>query len=206
MKNKDLMKMLHNDMNNIAVPDVLEGARSAVDINTAPARSEEPRRRSLKRFLPVTVMAVLLIAVLIPLQLFVFSFDTTSAATLTVDINPSVRLEINEDGKVVQAEGLNEDGISILSNVRIKRRTIEDAVEIILEASSAAGYDDSNVSYAITSDNEELGNSLRNRVEQRTRAYYANKHKQGNIEWREGSTINGNGNGNGGQGNGGGRN
>ena len=182
-------------MTNIAVPDVLQKVRAESYINTA-STIQTPKKKAIKRFAPVMMMTILLIAVLIPLQIFVFSFDTAAAATLTVDINPSISLDVNSDGNVVSAEGLNEDGIEILKKLKLRRKSVEDAIEMILEASDSAGYDDSTVSYAVTAENETLGNSLKNKVEERTRAYYAKKNKQGHIVWNN-SQAGGNGNGQG---------
>jgi hypothetical protein len=136
MKNKELLSKLHNDMNNIAVPDVLTKVREESYINTASVIAA-PKKKAIKRFIPVMMMTVLLIAVLIPLQIFVFSFDTAAAATVIVDINPSISLDVNSDGKVLSAEGLNEDGIELLKKLKLKRKSVEDAVEMILETATA---------------------------------------------------------------------
>ena len=57
---------------------------------------------------------------------------------VTVDINPSIELIVDEDQKVVSVTALNDDGAIIISGEAIVGKTVEDAVKLIVNVST--GY------------------------------------------------------------------
>ncbi|WP_192929639.1 anti-sigma factor domain-containing protein [Alkaliphilus serpentinus] len=59
---------------------------------------------------------------------------------LTVDINPSIEVELNEKQAVVSITPLNEEARQILANSNFKRKPIEEVIEIIVERAEEAGY------------------------------------------------------------------
>ena len=52
---------------------------------------------------------------------------------ITMDINPSIKISLNEKDKVVKVEGLNEDGKEILKDNKLKGKTLEKAIDNITE-------------------------------------------------------------------------
>jgi hypothetical protein len=63
-----------------------------------------------------------------------------AAAYLTIDINPSIELGVSADRKVVSARSLNSDGERILAEVKIKKRDLQEAVEMIVAQAVADQY------------------------------------------------------------------
>lgn len=59
---------------------------------------------------------------------------------VTVDINPSIELIVDEEQKVVAASALNDDGAIIISGEAIVGKTVEDAVKLIVSVSTETGY------------------------------------------------------------------
>ena len=59
---------------------------------------------------------------------------------VTVDINPSIELIVDEDQKVVSVTALNDDGAIIISGEAIVGKTVEDAVKLIVNVSTETGY------------------------------------------------------------------
>lgn len=55
-------------------------------------------------------------------------FDTTVVSTVTMDINPSIKVNINKDNKVIEVIALNEDAKSIISD-ELKEKNISDVIE-----------------------------------------------------------------------------
>lgn len=52
-------------------------------------------------------------------------------AYVNIDINPSVELGLDQEGKVREATGLNEDGVKLLEQLQLLNRSAEEAVRLI---------------------------------------------------------------------------
>jgi hypothetical protein len=61
------------------------------------------------------------------------------AAVVTVDINPSVKLAVSSDGKVVKIEALNPDAASLNLN-RLVGKPLDKVVESIVQQATSAGF------------------------------------------------------------------
>lgn len=60
-------------------------------------------------------------------------FYFTPTTRISIDINPSIELDINRFGRVVSVNGYNDDGRELLDALDIKFLRYEDAIERILE-------------------------------------------------------------------------
>lgn len=59
---------------------------------------------------------------------------------VSLDINPSIELEINMFNRVISANGVNDDGITVLENLEIGSKTMERALEMIMYQINKDGY------------------------------------------------------------------
>ena len=64
----------------------------------------------------------------------------TPAFIVTLDINPSVELQISEDHQVIEVEGLNQDGKDLLSKVKVLGKDLRVAIALIGEQAKKDGY------------------------------------------------------------------
>ena len=101
--------------------------------NRVPARGILMRR--------VVALAVCLILVC-GITAFGWWISNDSFRIVYVDVNPSVALHVNRFERVCEVEFLNEDAQRILSDVRLNRCTVEDALANIIDACTASGYMD----------------------------------------------------------------
>lgn len=184
MKNKDILNRINSEMNNIIVPDVLSKVRDNSVINIK-AVNKKARTNYTRKIAFAVSMIVILLAVFIPLQVFVFSFDTAVAATITIDVNPEVQLQINSDDQIISATGINDDGIDLLSNIKLKRKSIDDAIEIIMTRMDELNYENTSILYDLNCNNESAKGRLKNKINENTNNYYQRKGSQGDITWRD---------------------
>ncbi|AGK98550.1 anti-sigma-I factor RsgI family protein [Clostridium pasteurianum] len=70
----------------------------------------------------------------------VYSYYQTPVSYLSLDINPSVELGINTFGRVVKAEGYNNDGKNILNGINVKGSDITTAVDTLVTSAVKNGY------------------------------------------------------------------
>lgn len=66
-------------------------------------------------------------------------FGNQAYAVATVDINPSVELELNKDYEVIKMIALNKDG-ETLKDLKVKGMEIEDAIELIVDEAEKKGF------------------------------------------------------------------
>jgi hypothetical protein len=69
-----------------------------------------------------------------------FSVYFTPAAYIDFDVNPSVGLAVNRLGIVIAAAAYNDDGTSVLQNVKVKNKTYGEAAKTLMDAFISGGY------------------------------------------------------------------
>lgn len=74
---------------------------------------------------------------------------------VTIDINPSIELAINKEQRVIGVEGLNQDGLALVSKVKLIGRSFKEAVEIIGQQAEHDGYLRSGVNQIVVTIAEE---------------------------------------------------
>jgi len=63
-----------------------------------------------------------------------------AAAYVSLDINPSVELSVDAGKMVITARALNADGGRLLSEVKVKRHRLPEAIELLVFQAMADGY------------------------------------------------------------------
>lgn len=94
----------------------------------------------------------------------------TPIATISIDINPSVELEVNRLGRVTRTTGYNAEGEAIAESTRVEGLPFEQAVDLILtcpqiESALESGEEPS---ITIVCDDASRGESMRNAIEGET--------------------------------------
>jgi hypothetical protein len=90
-------------------------------------------------------------------------------AYVTIDINPSIDLTVNNKDKVIDANALNEDGETLLLELDLIGLSYEDAIELILDKAIDLGFIDVDstetvVSVSAIGETAEFGETIRNKV------------------------------------------
>lgn len=140
----NIEKMLRSAVSH-AAPDVLENILQNCDKEKgAIIYMEKKNHKVLKGVLAACAAFALVIAGVF-LAKFVnigINTDNLLAATVSLDVNPAVELEVNKNEKVISAKGLNNDGILILGNMDLKGSDLEIAVNAVIGSMLKNGYID----------------------------------------------------------------
>ena len=100
----------------------------------------------------IGVIAVIII-VIGGLLLFLSKKDSGITSTITLDINPSIELEI-KNGKIIRASALNDDANDIISG--IEGKTLEDSFDIIIQNAKEHNFvEDGNITIILGMDNND---------------------------------------------------
>jgi hypothetical protein len=94
------------------------------------------RRRTpwLKLSSLVAAAAVVLLLLFNVMSGFDKSANNHIAAYVSIDINPSVEMGINENDIVLEIRGLNEDGAQLIKNLNFANKTVDSLTEDLLQA------------------------------------------------------------------------
>ena len=93
-------------------------------------------KRIMNPKLLVPIMVVLLVAVA---SLFSLRLNT-AAYFVTLQINPSMEIELDRDSRVIETVALNEDARILLSNLDLENKKIDEAIEEIIIEANKLGY------------------------------------------------------------------
>ncbi len=99
-----------------------------------------------------TRAAAILLFFLLPI-LSITLFNRVMAipvAYVTVDINPSIQLSINNREQVIDYKGINPEGDELLQKVIINKLSINNAIAIIVEKAEEMGYIESGRENSVT--------------------------------------------------------
>ena len=90
------------------------------------------------------ISAALALVMLLPLALISCGGEPTAEegtfTRMTVDVNPSVELMVDDENKVVSVTALNDDGSILIAGEAFIGKTPEEAVELFVSLSASTGY------------------------------------------------------------------
>lgn len=100
-------------------------------------RKKKDFRKQGKPFWLLPVAAVVLAAFLI---LFTLPLSAEEVSYYTVDINPSISIQVNAQEIVMSLSAENEDAETLLQGMKLTGLTFEEALKAIVEAADEQGY------------------------------------------------------------------
>ena len=123
-----------------ATPDILDDILEGCDREKGQVISMEKRKnKKLSRILSIAAVFVLLIA-----GVFLYKNFTGSdaAALVSIDVNPSIELEVDADERIIIARALNDDGKKVLSGMKLEGTDLNTGVNAIVGPMLKNGYID----------------------------------------------------------------
>lgn len=140
MNKKQVEKKVNSGFTN-ATPDVYDSVKS--DCHGCYGQATVTARPAPRRIMPWRIatfaLAFILVAVAIVGSIGLHG-EYASAATVSLDVNPSVEIKINGKQRVISAEGLNEEGKDIIGKMELKGCQLEVAVNAIIGSMLRKGY------------------------------------------------------------------
>ena len=110
----------------------------------------------------------------------------SSAAVISVDVNPSIELSINRFDRVIDVEGYNADGEELADSLSVRFMNYVDAVETLMDSDSFRQYltEDADISIAVVADDEEKGERMLSDVKTCTAGHNAHcfRAEEGEVE------------------------
>lgn len=141
MKKDEVTTMLRSAVSN-AAPDVLDNVLHACDHEKGKViYMEKKKNRGFTAFAAVAAVFVLLIAgIFIAKNNGLGSSSNALAAVVSLDVNPSIELKVDNDEDVISATGLNADGKKVLEGMDLEDTDLDVAVNAIIGSMLKHGY------------------------------------------------------------------
>lgn len=140
MNKKQVEKKINNGFRN-ATPDVYDSvSRDCRGAYNQAATATRPVQRKIMPWRIATfALAFILVAAVIIGSVGLHG-EYASAATVSLDVNPSVQIKINSKQRVISADGLNDEGKDIIGTMDLKGCQLEVAVNAVIGAMLRKGY------------------------------------------------------------------
>lgn len=142
MTNKQLERCLAQLMGALRPETDFDTVAEAVAASSAsadPASVIAFRPRSIRRYV-AAVAAACLVALLAVGGVMYHRQYRCVETVIDIDVNPGIELSVNRAAKVLSAEAVNSDGRNVLKELKLKRKPLSEAVDIIFEEMVAQGY------------------------------------------------------------------
>lgn len=124
-----------------ATPNVLDSVLS--DCQNQKGRviiMEERKKMSTKMKVLVNIAAVLVIVIAAAAGFHAYNMNYAIASTISLDVNPSVEIKVNEKEEVLDVTAKNEDGQIIIGDMDFKGNDLEVTVNALIGSMLKNGY------------------------------------------------------------------
>lgn len=137
MTNREIEQQLKQEVE-ASVPDVLASVMARCDDEKGQV-IQMPKKKNI--FMKVAAIAASL-ALVLGIGLFAFSRFGSSdvASVITLDVNPSIELQLNQDARVLQARALNDDALKVLDGMDLENTDLATATNAIIGSLLKHGY------------------------------------------------------------------
>ena len=136
------------------------------------------------------IVALLVLLMLVPAFMFTSCGNSAKApegtvTRVTVDVNPSIELMVDDENKVVSVTALNDDGSILLAGEAIVGMTAEDAVEYVVSLATETGY----IVKGNVSGDSKYAEQLRKKAAEKVEAFLEKHDIAGKVEKAEAAKI-----------------
>lgn len=157
MTNREIENRIKEAFTN-DVPDIFDKVLQSCEQPIEPQKVVVDPRTNKKRIgvkQIVSIAAAVVVIFALSFAAFSITSDGIVASVISIDVNPSIELQVNNKDKILKATPLNEDAKVVLGNMDLKGSDISVAVNALIGAMIRNGYiDELSNSILITVDNK----------------------------------------------------
>lgn len=159
---QETFDMIHADA------ELKEKTKAFLAEKTENYRETSPKRKGL--LLPRARLVPALCLLLAVLGLGGCRYYFTPVSVISIDINPSLELDVNRFDRIVSVKGYNEDGEKLAESMKLMFLNYTDALEQLMENENIQSYlsQDAWMSIVVTGDDDTKTQTVYNKVEECT--------------------------------------
>ncbi len=136
MSNQDFEQKIKQSYEKIT-PDVFDAILQGCDRKEGKVLIMNPTKNKKKIF---TAIAAAAACIMLAVGVYGYNINFATAATISLDVNPSVELTVNKSNKVLSATALNAEGKIVLGEMTIEGNDAELAVNAIVGSMLRNGF------------------------------------------------------------------
>ncbi len=108
----------------------------------------------------------------------------TPVAAISLDINPSIELEMNIYDRVISSKGYNDQGVALAEELNVRHMNYSDAVQALLESDAISDCLKTGepLEVTVTSDSEQKSQAMQDRISDQTEIPLEQFHCSGHHE------------------------
>lgn len=136
---KQIEDRIKNSFNEV-VPDPIHQIKSDPRFKVPEKPSGFSLSTLLNKKVYASVLSILLLAVILITSINQLT-EPVVASTITIDINPSIVVTLDEDDYVINATGLNDEGNLVISkDIKVKGLTVEEFIDVLVQRLETTNY------------------------------------------------------------------
>lgn len=160
MKNKEIKQMIIQEFEDIRMKDIKDNLLE--DIQFVCQVEEEPKRKPRNH----VIFSCLCLSFAIVLSFIAFN-KPQYECLVSLDVNPSIELEINDEARVIDVLCHNQDAIEVLDEMDLIKTDIDVAINALIGSMFRHGYINeakNSVLVTVQGDNQETRQKMKERV------------------------------------------
>ncbi|MBQ3122791.1 MAG: PepSY domain-containing protein [Firmicutes bacterium] len=135
-RNADIEERLRESVNKIT-PDILDRILSDCEDQKGVVIQMRPKKNRIKKYVGIAAAFAVIVGSVFGYQGVT---ENALAASIMLDINPSVEIEVNKNEKVIDVVAKNEDGRVIIGDMELKGTNLDVAVNALVGSMLKEGY------------------------------------------------------------------
>jgi hypothetical protein len=141
MRKSNLEERINNSFK-AETPDILDRIKSSDQFYVPEKDKKFDFNRFFNKRLSYSLASVFVLAlVLFSVLSSGPSIDSVVASTVTIDINPSIEITLNDDDEVINIRAINPDGELLIDrNINFKGLSLDKTIEVIIAAAIEKGF------------------------------------------------------------------
>lgn len=155
MTNKDIENRLQNAVAAVT-PDILDSILSDCKTQKGKviAMTKTTKTNKTQRILAIAAAFVILAAG--AFGIYTYRMNNMVTSTVSLDVNPSIEIKVNNNERVIEVNPLNEDGKKVIGNMDFDGNDIDVTVNALIGSMLSNGYlNDIRNSILLTVDNDD---------------------------------------------------
>ncbi|PLT34413.1 anti-sigma factor domain-containing protein [Bacillus sp. V5-8f] len=131
-----------------------------------------PKRRRISSLFHLSIkktsVLVSVAAIVLTCSILPGAFQEKVSAYMTIDVNPSIELALNDDLEIVDVKGLNKEGEEVVHQIAVRDKSLSEVTGQIVSTINKLGYfkkqQELVLSTTLIDEDEKLEKELKNRV------------------------------------------
>jgi len=183
MNKKQIIYSLNKEISAIPIPDIINTVKEKSQIAVEPANSTLVKKHFSKRVF-AGVMASVFLFLALSFALFPL-WAENNYTTLSIDINPSLTLTLDENEIVYQVSAINADANTLLNGLEILGNNLDSALTMILEKAVTDGFileeNENAILFSVKNNRTTVKNKIKENIQTRVNNYFSQNSMNGSV-------------------------